>query len=285
METKFNTWVNILFFLFCYVCFEFVSQAIFILIADISLEGALVLTECEFFVIAIISAIVSFSVVIMFVNISDTMPLKNIGLSIRERGGEFAYGIVIGGLIMACGFGLLTLLGEVTIKNVNLSKTELLFSLFGFFAVAFGEEVVFRGYILSKFLTCYSATSSLIFSSVIFAIFHLGNDNISVMGLVDLVLAGVMLGAFFLYTKNLWMAVGLHFGWNFFQTHLGFNVSGLDSYSLIETTIVDSNVLNGGDFGFEGSVLSTIAQLITLSVLFHFYKQRNQFSTSKEKTS
>jgi len=96
------------------------------------------------------------------------------------------------------------------------------------------------------------------------------------MAFVDLVLAGIMLGAFFLYTKNIWMAVGLHFGWNFFQTHLGFNVSGLDSYSLIETTIVDRNILNGGDFGFEGSILSTLAQVITLSLLFYFYKQKKQ---------
>lgn len=83
-----------------------------------------------------------------------------------------------------------------------------------------------------------------------------------------------MLGAFFLYTRNLWMAIGLHFGWNFFQTHFGFNVSGLDAYSLIETTINESNMLNGGNFGFEGSYLSTIAQVITMLLLYYCYKKR-----------
>jgi membrane protease YdiL (CAAX protease family) len=276
MEETNNTWANILFFLFTYLCVEVVVQGIYIVIADIPLEGDFILSELEFFSIAIISAIASTVVVYLFVKVSDTMPMQHVGLSFRHRTMDFINGALIGGVIMACGFGILSLLGEVSIKQVNVDSNELIFSIVGFLAVAYGEELVFRGYILSKLLTKYSAKYSLVFSSLIFALFHLGNDNLSVMGFIDLVVAGVMLGAFFLYTKNLWMAVGLHFGWNFFQTHLGFNVSGLDSYSMIETTIVESNLLNGGDFGFEGSYLSTMAQVLTLSLLFYSYKKNQR---------
>ena len=279
MEETNNTWANILFFLFTYLCVEVVVQGIYIVITDIPLEGDFILSELEFFSIAIISAIASTVVVYLFVKVSDTMPMQNVGLSFRHRTMDFINGTLIGGVIMACGFGILSLLGEVSIKQVNVDSNELIFSIVGFLAVAYGEELVFRGYILSKLLTKYSAKYSLVFSSLIFALFHLGNDNLSVMGFIDLVVAGVMLGAFFLYTKNLWMAVGLHFGWNFFQTHLGFNVSGLDSYSMIETTIVENNLLNGGDFGFEGSYLSTMAQVLTLSLLFYSYK-KNQIKVS-----
>ena len=60
-----------------------------------------------------------------------------------------------------------------------------------------------------------------------------------------LFLAGVLLGVSYVYTKNLWFPVALHFSWNFFEALFGFNVSGQDFYSLIDFNITEKNLLNG----------------------------------------
>ncbi|MEO6728789.1 MAG: hypothetical protein ABIM99_02595 [Candidatus Dojkabacteria bacterium] len=69
--------------------------------------------------------------------------------------------------------------------------------------------------------------------------------------------------------------IGLHFGWNFFQgTIFGFNVSGKDTYSLIVTKDNTANMWNGGKFGFEGSILSIIFQLIAIILVWVIFKNR-----------
>ena len=106
---------------------------------------------------------------------------------------------------------------------------------------------------------------------------HGFNPNIDLFGFLDLFLAGILLGVSYIFTKNLWFPITLHFSWNFFQSLLGFNVSGQDSYSLIEFKITEKNILNGGDFGFEGSIFSIIAQLIFISIIWYYYN-KNQFN-------
>lgn len=67
----------------------------------------------------------------------------------------------------------------------------------------------------------------------------------------------------------------MHLSWNLFQTLYGFNVSGLDTYSIIEFRIIDANLINGGAFGFEGSYLSIIAEILTLVGIEIYYKKTN----------
>lgn len=61
-------------------------------------------------------------------------------------------------------------------------------------------------------------------------------------------------------TGNLWFSIGFHFSWNFFQTMFGFNVSGQDFYGIYELEITENSLLNGGDFGFEGSIWAVITK-------------------------
>ncbi len=85
----------------------------------------------------------------------------------------------------------------------------------------------------------------------------------------------MVLGISYVYTKNLWLPIGMHLSWNLFQSLLGFNVSGGDNYSLIVITMKDANRINGGTFGLEGSYYITLAAIILLigQALYH---QRNK---------
>ncbi len=276
MTQQTQVWGSIFFFFLTYICAEIVIQGIYIILADISLDGDLVFSEPEFLVTTVLSAIIASVVVYFFVKVNDTNPPIKVGLTANNKCRDFIIGTAIGGAVMAFGFAILIILGEISIEGISINLLDLLCSLIGFLAVAYSEELIFRGFLMRKLQLQlqYSAKFALIASSVIFTLVHLGNDNLSVMGVFDLFVAGFMLGAFFLYTKNLWMAIGLHFGWNFFQTHLGFNVSGTDTYSIVEISMTQENLLNGGAFGFEGSILSTIAQVIILATLFVLYRDR-----------
>ncbi len=107
---------------------------------------------------------------------------------------------------------------------------------------------------------------------------HIANPNMDWFSFLNLFLAGILLGITYTYTKNLWFPIALHFSWNLFQTLFGFNVSGQDFYSLIEFKITDNNMINGGDFGFEGSIFSVIAQVLAIGAIW-FYYNKNQPKT------
>ena len=95
---------------------------------------------------------------------------------------------------------------------------------------------------------------------------HGANPNISLFSLLGLFLAGIALGSSYMYTKNLWYPIAFHFSWNLFQSLLGFNVSGQDIYSIIEFTVPENNKINGGQFGFEGSIFSILTEFILSAI-------------------
>lgn len=115
---------------------------------------------------------------------------------------------------------------------------------------------------------------ALIVSSILFALIHSFNPHIDLFSLFDLFLAGIVLGLSYIYTKNLWFPIALHLSWNLFQTLLGFNVSGKDTYSIIEFGMKERNLMNGGDFGFEGSYLSIIAEVVTIIGIGIYYNRK-----------
>lgn len=100
---------------------------------------------------------------------------------------------------------------------------------------------------------------ALVISSIVFALVHTTNSNVSVVGIVNIFLAGLLLGLLFIKYGSVWVASGLHFSWNYVQsTILGFNVSGEKTYNMIEIEEVGNDLITGGAFGFEGSLLSVI---------------------------
>ena len=121
------------------------------------------------------------------------------------------------------------------------------------------EEILMRG-LLFRFLEIAAGRwVSLIATSVLFGLLHLGNPNASVMGIVGTGAMGVLLGAGYLATRRLWLPMALHAGWNFALAGLaGSHNSGTAQDGLIVTAIDGSRWLTGGAFGFEAS-LETIA--------------------------
>lgn len=201
--------------------------------------------------------------------------LKNLGFNTRKRLSDFIVGILLGFLVMLIGYNILIYLGEITYLKTTVNFKEIIFSVLLFTAVSISEEVFLRGYVLRSLMISFNKYIALLISSVVFCALHLGNPNLSAVGIFELFLAGILLGISYIYTKNLWFPIGLHLSWNLFQSFFGFNVSGLNLYSIIEFSVTENNLLNGGNFGFEGSILSVLSSaIIIIGVWVYYHKKK-----------
>ena len=203
----------------------------------------------------------------------DREKFIDLGFQTKNRSIDFIVGTAVGLGTMILGFILLIGIGEIDFSRLVFEPVDLIISVLLFLIVALVEEALFRGYVLKNLMLSTNKYVALVFSSILFALMHGMNPNISLFSLFDLFCAGMILGITYIYTKNLWYPIGLHFGWNLFQTHFGFNVSGQDFYSLIEFNYTTGNLLNGGEFGFEGSVFSIFAQLLIFTGAIYYYEK------------
>jgi membrane protease YdiL (CAAX protease family) len=220
----------------------------------------------------------TFLVIWLFMKYVDKEQFISLGFQTKNRWKDFITGIMLGFMIMMIGYFLLILFKEILFIKVNFDFKELLISIAIFSIVAIVEETLFRGYILKNLMSSFNKYVALFITSILFSLAHGFNPNIDVFSLFNLFIAGMLLGLSYIYTKNLWFAIAMHFSWNLFQTLFGFKVSGQESYSIIEFKINEGNLLNGGDFGFEGSYLSIIAQLLTIIGIIIYFNRKKTMS-------
>ncbi len=132
--------------------------------------------------------------------------------------------------------------------------------------VAWWEELVFRGYFFQNLIAGMGLMWAVIISSLVFGGIHIMNPDGTILGGVLIALITPQLIYAYLKTGQLWLPMGLHLGWNFFQASIfGFAASGQMSPSMISQSPTGPEWLSGGQFGAEGSVL-----IIPVTILSYF---------------
>lgn len=207
------------------------------------------------------------------------LPLSLLGMSLRGRGKDLLAGLGVAVLLYAVGFGTSLLMGIVEIASVQWVPRDLLGTLLFFLLVAVTEEVMLRGFVLGRMLSAgMNRFVALFLSSALFSAMHLFNPNFALLPFVNILLAGCLLGASFLYTRNLCFPVVLHWFWNWLQGPvLGYEVSGMDSgETLLTLRLTGSDLLTGGSFGFEGSLLCTVLLVGGTLAIVAYYERRGR---------
>lgn len=207
------------------------------------------------------------------------LPLSLLGMSLRGRGKDLLAGLGVAVLLYAVGFGTSLLMGTVEIASVEWVPRDLLGTLLFFLLVAVTEEVMLRGFVLGRMLSAgMNRFVALFLSSALFSAMHLFNPNFALLPFVNILLAGCLLGASFLYTRNLCFPVVLHWFWNWLQGPvLGYEVSGMDSgETLLTLRLTGSDLLTGGSFGFEGSLLCTVLLVVGTLAIVAYYERRGR---------
>ncbi len=280
------TWLRVL----IYLVFAIAGSAIFQLIAMVIL---IFLSDLDFAQIAntpkgeIAQAVGMFNFMIMslggfiglilftwgYRRLIDRKSLKSLGFDFSEYKQDFFKGMDWGMAALTVGFLVLFAGGVLKIEGIQLQLDKLLIAFVLFIIVAFNEEIMIRGYILGNLSESYNRYAALIASSVLFMLLHLANANLSPIALLNLFLAGILLGVYYIFKRNLWFSIGLHFTWNFFQGPVyGFEVSGLKTESIIQASLNGNDYFTGGQFGFEGSLLATAIILIMIFSIHQKYK-------------
>ena len=269
-----NGWLRILLLILPYIIIVGIFQYVGALISGVDLSNPeFENTSLQELSLSFSSFIGTFLVIGLFMQFVDKEKFIDLGFKTKGKLKEFIVGIVAGLIVMGLGYYLLSSMGQLSFQSINFDMQEILISFLLFTIVAIVEETLLRGYVLRNLMYSFNKYIALIWSSILFSLMHGFNPNIDTFALIELFLAGILLGQSYIHTKNLWFPIALHFSWNFFQTHFGFNVSGQDTYSLIEFSIVENNLWNGGDFGFEGSWLSIISSIIMIIIVERYFKK------------
>ena len=211
----------------------------------------------------------------LFMKFIDRKPLMSLGLKYEGFQQDFKFGLILGAGLIAIGFFSLFILGYVRVESFSFPFLDIVLYFILFVVVAFHEEIMLRGYILRSLMESMNRYLALAISSLIFMTVHLLNPNISFLGAVNLFLAGIVLGIYYVHKSNLWLPIGMHLTWNFFQGPIfGFEVSGIKSQSLIKQTVNGSDLITGGKFGFEASMLATVLIVVVILYLDKNYREQ-----------
>lgn len=187
-------------------------------------------------------------------------------------------GILIGAGLFAVSIGVLALLGYYTVVGIN--PWQVLIPAFAV-AVVSGvfEELLFRG-ILFRILESWLGTwAGLAISALLFGLLHLINLGATLWaGIAVAIEAGILLAAAFVLTRRLWLAIGIHFAWNFVEGGVfGTPVSGNPPTGLFQAQLTGPAALTGGSFGPEASVIVVGLCLLVSVVMLRMAYQLGHF--------
>src|SRR5215216_453141 len=148
-----------------------------------------------------------------------------------------------------------------------------------FIIVGWNEELLSRGYQLQTIASGINLFWGVIISSAVFGLLHLGNPNATWVSAVGIFFAGVYLAYAYIRTKQLWLPIGLHIGWNFFEgVVFGFPVSGLDIYALTRIQVHGPELWTGGAFGPEAGLI-ILPSLLVGAILIYLYSKIRETSS------
>ncbi|MCS7043985.1 MAG: CPBP family intramembrane metalloprotease [Bryobacteraceae bacterium] len=187
--------------------------------------------------------------------------LEDVGLGWWPHGGRNLLAGTLAGV--AAGLGAVLLPAAFGLAEiVRAPEPELAFSTGKFLFVtalfwfgAAGEELMFRGYAFQILLRRFGPAWTLAPFAVLFALAHVGNPHANWAGLAVTGLWGLVLGYAFHTGGDLWMPIGIHFGWNWALPLLGVKVSGFTmGLTGLAVRWKAGPIWSGGEYGIEGGL-------------------------------
>jgi membrane protease YdiL (CAAX protease family) len=191
---------------------------------------------------------------------------------------NLSIGILIGVVLQSLTILVIYATGGFTIVAVN-PVSFIIIPLTVAFTAAILEEILIRGILFRVLEEKLGSYIALALSAIIFGALHLSNPGATlVSALCVSIEAGILLGAAFMYSRNLWFPIAIHFAWNFMQSGIfGAITSGNEkAESLWVTKIQGSTWITGGEFGPEGSFQAIIFCSIASVILLYLCHKENK---------
>ena len=253
----------------------FIDPSIFVAISNLQPEYLLLASIAEAFAVTLS--------VFLARKFLDKRSIESLGLKLSiETLFDILAGIFITLLQMGLIYVLMSMLGWITFEgfawdfdpiSLVIKNTLLFFAIFIF--VAWSEELLSRGYHLQTVASGTNLFWGVMISSAIFGLLHLGNPGATWTSTLGIFVAGIFFAFGYIRTKQLWLPMGMHLGWNFFEgVVFGFPVSGLDIYHLTRIQVRGPEVWTGGAFGPEAGLVVLPALLVGVLLIYIYTMKR-----------
>lgn len=208
-----------------------------------------------------------------FVRWIERRPVTDFGR--RGALAEWAIGVALGFAAISLTVAVIAALGGYRITGWNPPSVLVPVLALAIFSGVF-EEIVTRGLVFRLLEEWLGSWTALALSALLFGLLHIMNPNATLLAAAAISIeAGILLGALYMLTRRLWMAIGLHMAWNFTQGGIyGIPVSGLEVQGLLFNTMQGPALLTGGAFGAEASLPAiVICTSLGLWVLYRAHRK------------
>jgi membrane protease YdiL (CAAX protease family) len=215
----------------------------------------------------------------------------------RRRPGElaprqaiaFLWGALLGLVMVSAVIGVLALIGNYHVTGAGLSA--------GFLAgvavhvlAGINEELLFRGAIFRIVEEALGSWAGLVISAVLFGATHLLNPGATLWDTTAIMIeAGVLFGAVYAATRNLWWCIGLHFAWDVTEANIFGIVNGgtaQPGISILTSHFTGPSILNGDDIlGLDGSIVTIVICLIPAVIFLVIAHRRGRLTGWRRRPS
>lgn len=210
-----------------------------------------------------------------WVRFVEKRKIISMGFICNHKIKEYFGGVFLGFCSIGIIILVLMILGAIKVDFNNLLPIDVLISslfiaVFGWMVQSASEEIAIRGWLIPILGIRYHPLTAVLLTGGAFGIIHLFNNGATVLSFINLTLSGFFFALYAINAGNIWGVCGLHMGWNFAQGNIfGLSISGEQSIdnSLFTSTISGTDLLTGGDFGPEGSFITTMFLICAISFI------------------
>ena len=202
----------------------------------------------------------------------------SLGLVDKKLYKTYGKGILLGMGMLSLIVIILNLTGFAEIRKNSLNLKLFIAFLPAWMIQGFEEEFLLRAILMNQMAARGKISLAILANSLIFSIFHLGNSGFSPMAFVNLLLVGVIFSLVFYISDSIYMAAGAHTFWNMTMANIfGITVSGYKPIgeTILKTSLKGPAIISGGDFGLEGSIITSLVLVGTLVILIRKIKQKD----------
>ena len=229
------------------------------------------ITGSNMVMVQLFSTVIPIVILMLYVRFFEKRSIRTMGFVKQRAVIDYLLGIAAAFAMFSACVGICTASGAMTFDGYVLGgqygTLGLLF--IGFLIQGMSEEVVFRSFMMTSIGSKSGALAGILLNSLFFGAMHLGNSGVTVLSIANIVLFGTFMSIVVLKLNSIWMACAMHSIWNFVQGNFyGVLVSGIDAGpSGLRFRITEGmELLNGGSFGMEGGLATTIVLAMSIAI-------------------
>lgn len=239
----------------------------------LSLQSMLLMKYYGFFIFSILT--------MLYCKFVEKRTIKSMGFNRNIIG--FLKGILLATALLGLSLGFIVLTGNITYNGIsnNINITIIIAFLGAFIIQGAMEETMCRGFLMVSLSKKVTITTSILISSILFALPHFSslfkNSLVyGIIGIINLLLVSAIFSLLMIKNKNIWVSCAIHSFWNFFLFNIvGLNLSGTDKLpAVFSFTLNENNIINGGSYGIESSIITTLVLAAFMILLIFLIKRK-----------